>query len=535
MRYLFENFSLDTDRRELRAEGMLRTMEPQAFDLLEFLIRNREHVVTREDILIHVWSGRSVSDAALNTRMNAVRAALDDSGGSQRLIKTLRRKGVRFIGTVRECAGNGFVDGPAPVSCAPRDRPEVAAAHPKRLTAPLDLPSIAVVPFRTLGTDRVSTYFGDGIVEDIVMSLANLRELFVISRGSTLALRERSADPKAAGEALGVRYVVTGSVLRLGKRLRVWVELNDAGSGETLWSERRDVAIGDLFDVQDQIVEDTVARIAPNIRRAELARAMRKQPENLSAYDCTLQALDLFYRLEREGFDRAGALLERAQDIDPMFSPAYSWAAWIHMYRLGLSWSSDPARDASEATRLASHASYLDGQNARALATLGHLKSFVHHDFEDGLRCLEAAMHACPNDPLCFGFMSASLSYVGRGAESIARAERALRLSPLDKYRFYYLTTLGLAHYVAGQQEDAIKWCRVAVSENPAFTPGLRYLTAALAAAERVTEAREVAQTLLRRQPNFSLGQYEAAYLPFASGEQRGMHMAHLRAAMLPE
>ena len=193
------------------------------------------------------------------------------------------------------------------------------------------------------------------------------------------------------------------------------------------------------------------------------------------------------------------------------------------------------ARDASEATRLATQASYLDGQDARALAILGHLKSFVHHDFEGGLRYLESAVMACPNDPLCFGLLSASLSYVGRGAESIKRAERALRLSPLDKYRFYYLTTLGLAHYVVGQHDDAIKWCRVAASENPAFTPSLRYLTAALAAAGRVTEAREAAQAFLRRQPNFSLRQYEAVYLPFASGEQRGMHMAHLRAAALPE
>src|SRR5712671_2199431 len=286
--YLFENFSLDTDRRELRSGGKLRPMEPQAFDLLEFLVRNRDRVVTRDDILANVWSRRIVSDAALNTRMNAVRAALDDSGGSQRLVKTLRRKGVRFIGAVQECPGNGFVDRPAP-SCALRNGSAVATAQPKPLAAPLDLPSIAVVPFRTLGTDRMSAYFGDGIVEDIVMSLANLRELFVISRGSTLAFRDRAADPKAVGEALGVRYVVTGSVLRLGKRLRVWVELNEAGSGETLWSERRDVAIGDLFDVQDQIVEDTVARIAPNIRLAELVRAMRKQPENLSAYDCTLR------------------------------------------------------------------------------------------------------------------------------------------------------------------------------------------------------------------------------------------------------
>lgn len=532
MRYLFEDYALDTDRRELWRGGNLRPMEPQAFDLLEFLVRNRERVVTRDDLLSSIWSGRIVSDSALNTRINAVRAAVGDDGESQRLIKTLRRKGLRFIGQVRVSADPAAAPVRTGRSGAP-SRPSAGEGGPA-LSLP-DLPSIAVMPFRTLGTDRMSSYFGDGIVEDIVTSLANLRELFVISRGSTLAVRNQATDPKAAGEALGVRYVVTGSVLRLGKRLRVWVALDDAGTGETLTSERHEVAIGDLFDMQDRIVEETVARIAPNIRRAELMRAMRKQPESLTAYDCTLRALDLIYRLQRADFDRAGALLERAREIDPVFSLPYAWGAWIHMYRPSLGWSSDKDGDTAQASRLAAQASQLDGQNGRALATLGHLKSFFHHRYDDALRDLDAALVASPNDPFCYALSSASLSYVGRCTESAAHAARALRLSPLDRYRFYYLATLGLAHYTAGEHDEAVKWCRISVNENGAFTPSLRYLAASLAAAGRLEEAREAGQALMLQQPGFRLRDYEYANMPFAVGEQRERHMAHLRGAALPE
>lgn len=408
------------------------------------------------------------------------------------------------------------------------------ADRPNTLVPPAGLPSIAVLPFRSVGAERVGRYFGDGIVEDIIVSLANLRDLFVISRGSTLSLRNRQADLQKVGGLLGVRYVVTGTVSRQGQRLRLWMTLNDASSGEVIHGDRWEIPLGDLFDAQDRIVEETVLRIAPKIQRAELVRALRKRPEDMNAYDCVLQAIDLFYQLKRKGFERAEELLQRAREIDPAFSSAYTWAAWIHMYRLGLGWSSDRARDIGEATRLSTRAWSLDEHNARALATRGHLKSFVHHDFENGLRDLESALQACPNDPLCFALMSASLSYVGRGTESIMHAERALRLSPIDRYRFYYLATLGLAHYVVGQCDDAIKWLRISVSENAAFTPSLRYLAAALAAAGRVDEAQETGRALLRLQPDFTLRQYQSGDLPFSSEEQGRAHIAHLRAASLP-
>ena len=325
-------------------------------------------------------------------------------------------------------------------------------------------------------------YFADGIVEDIVLSLASLHELTVISRGSTLGLRAEGSRIDDVGRALGVRYLVTGSIRRAGGQLRVWVELSDTGSGETVWTDRMDVATGEVFAVQDQIVADTVARIAPSVRNAELKRALRKPPETLSAYDAMLRALDLIAQLDREAFQGAASFLHQAREIEPAFALPHAWAAWIHMYRTALGWSRDPHADIDQAEAFAQAAVRLDGRNARALATLGHLRSFFHHDHDVGRQYVADALMACPNDPFCWAMSSAGASYLGRHAEAVLHAQKALRLSPFDKYRFYYRAALGLAHYVAGGYAEAIRCGRIAVDENPAFTSNLRYLAASLAA-----------------------------------------------------
>ena len=387
-----------------------------------------------------------------------------------------------------------------------KEAPPAPAPPPER-------PSIAVLPFAD-NSETDQRYFADGIVEDIVLSLASLHELTVISRGSTLGLRAEGSRIDDVGRALGVRYLVTGSIRRAGGQLRVWVELSDTGSGETVWTDRMDVATGEVFAVQDQIVADTVARIAPSVRNAELKRALRKPPETLSAYDAMLRALDLIAKLDREAFERAASFLYQAREIEPAFALPHAWAAWIHMYRTALGWSRDPRADIDQAEAFAQAAVRLDGRNARALATLGHLRAFFHHDHDVGRQYVADALMACPNDPFCWAMSSAGASYLGRHAEAVLHAQKALRLSPFDKYRFYYRAALGLAHYVAGGYAEAIRCGRIAVDENPAFTSNLRYLAASLAASGELLEARAVGRALLAQQPGFNLQAYRAR-IPF--------------------
>ena len=210
------------------------------------------------------------------------------------------------------------------------------------------LPSIAVLPLQNLGGDPADDYFSDGIVEDITLSLVGLRELMVISRGSTLAYRGRQPDPREVGRALGVNYVMSGMVRRSAALVRVSVELCDAVTGANLWGEQAEVPLGELFDVQDRIVRRVVAGIAPNVRAAEMRGAMRKRPESFTAYDYTLRGLHIIKSLDVPNFPRARDFLNKAMEEDPNFAMPVAWAARWHSWNVGQGWSADPTEDSKK-------------------------------------------------------------------------------------------------------------------------------------------------------------------------------------------
>ena len=277
MRYLFENYTLDTEKRELHRGADAVSITPQAFDLLDYLIRNRERVVSKDDLIIAVWNGRIVSDAALTTRLNAARNAIGDSGEEQRLLKTMARKGFRFVGQVQEARG-----GAAPDNWA--EPPKDPLTLPTR-------PSVAVLPFVNLSLDPEQEYFADGVVEDITMALSRFHWLFVIARNSSFTYKGRSVDVRQVGRELGVRYILEGSVRKAGNRLRIAGQLIDAETGAHLWADHFDGAIEDMFDLQDNVTSSVVGAIAPKLQREEIKRARRKPTESLDAYDYYLRGL----------------------------------------------------------------------------------------------------------------------------------------------------------------------------------------------------------------------------------------------------
>jgi adenylate cyclase len=254
------------------------------------------------------------------------------------------------------------------------------------------LPSIAVLPLQNLGGDSSDDYFSDGCVEDITLSLASLHELTVISRGSTLAYRGRQPDPREVGRVLGVRYVLMGTVRTSERLVRVSVELCDAENGVRLWGEKAEVAPGDLFDLQDHIVQRIVSGIAPNVRAAELRAAMRRKPESFTAYDCTLRGLHVINALDANTFAKALQYFERAMAEDANFAMPVAWAARWHSLYVGQGWSPEPEQDRARAVELAAKAIELDAQNALALATYGHLRSFLFHDYDSALAYFDRAL-----------------------------------------------------------------------------------------------------------------------------------------------
>jgi TolB-like protein/DNA-binding SARP family transcriptional activator len=399
------------------------------------------------------------------------------------------------------------------------------------LQQPLGRPSIAVLPFRNLGPNAIDDYFAQGLAEDIVISLAGLRDLFVISRNSTIALSGTSEDVQNIGRTLGVRYVLTGTVRRHGERSRVSALLRDTDSGTALWAETVDVSPTELFDFQDQIVEKVVAGIAPNVARVELERSLRKRPENFSAYDYTLQALHLIFRLDKEEFYKARELLDKAIAEDPHYAMPFAWAARWHNLRFGQGWSTDIEGDNSAALRLAATAVQLEPNNALGLATYGHLQAFLRRDHDFARLYIDKAIAASPSSPIVWALGSITSSYVGEPAEAVQRALNAIRLSPLDRSSFYFHGVLGLAHYVGADYDNAVKWTRISASENPQFTANLRFLAAALAASGRKSDAREVVAKLLSMEPTFTLTNYRAGRLAFKEAELRQRYLRHLQLA----
>ncbi|MEO3475626.1 adenylate/guanylate cyclase domain-containing protein [Roseomonas sp. CAU 1739] len=407
------------------------------------------------------------------------------------------------------------------------------------VTAPLHpaggLPSIAVLPLLEQGGNPEDAYFGEGIAEDIAMSLAGLHELFVVSTASSAMFRGRLPDPREAGRALGVSYVLLGRVHRRPGGIGVSMQLCDGRDGATLWGERMQVPISGIFEVQDEIVRKVVTGLAPHVRAAELQRAIRKRPESQTAYDRMLRALSVISSADRDTFDRARGFLDEAMLEEPGFALPIAWAARWHSVRIGRGWSPDEDKDAACALDLASRAAALDRSNALALATLGHLNAILLHDCDAAMECFTEALAACPNHALAWTLSSGTLSYIGRGLDAVRHAEQGLRLSPRDPMRYSQLMFLAIAHYASGDYSEAVRWIRRSAAENPLHGATLQVLAAGLAAGGRPAEAREVASRFLALRPGFSLELYARKRMPFRDPALREGFLAHLREAGLPD
>ncbi|MGH7155275.1 MAG: adenylate/guanylate cyclase domain-containing protein [Acetobacteraceae bacterium] len=511
-------------REVQRAAQQLARAEPNASQaiLLRIALHRGNVIVTDDDIY-----GSSVNMAARLQEhaepsgivlTQAVHEQLDDAIGTQ----------ARDLGLVHL---KGFEQPVRVHALAPEIRITPTPARPRSG----HLPSIAVMPLENLGGDPADDYLASGIVEDIVVSLAGLHELTVISRSSTMAFRQQATDVREIGRALGVRYVMTGSLRRSPRTLRVSAQLCDPSSGASLWGDTTEVPVDDLFQVQDQIVRRIASGIAPNIQAEELRRAMRKRPESFTAYDYTLRALDVMANLRTTGFGQAREYLEKAIAEDPNFAMPVAWLARWHSLRIGQGWSPEPQHDAARAIELAGRAIELDRNNAQALATYGHLRSYLFHDYDAALIYFDRALGHSPNNAMAHVLCALTLSYVGRGAEAILHAEYARKLSPMDQLLFFHYTVMACAHLAQEQYAEAVKWARMSASENPKFTANLRILMFALGGAGRIDEARNVAKCLMLQEPDFRLGRWVRTLQPFRDDAIRDRYLNFLREAGLPE
>ena len=525
MKILFEDYILDPERRELTRGVDAVAMGPQVFDLLLYLVENRERVVTKDDLLNAVWGGRIVSESTLTSHINAVRKAIGDSGEQQRLIRTVPRKGFRFVGDVSEAQ-------------QPTGALQAESARPNEPLAPVlalpDSPSIAALPFLNLSGDPEQEYFADGVVEDIITELSRIRWLFVIARNSSFTYKGRAVDVKQVGRELGVRYVLEGSMRKAANRVRITGQLIDTSTGAHLWAERFEGTLDDIFDLQDQITTNVVGAIAPQLERAEIERAKRKPTESLDAYDYYLRGMANLHRGTKEAVNESLTLFYKAIELDPDFASAHGMAAWCYFWRKLNGWMTNREKEIAEGARLARRAVELGKDDAVALARSGHVLGHLVGDLDGGIALIDRALVLNPN--LAAAWFLGGFLRIWRGEpdDAIERFARAMRLSPLDSEMYRMQAGTAMAHLLAGRFDIASSWAEKALRELPSFLIVAGIIAASHALTGRMDDARRAMQHMRQLDPALRISNLKD-WLPLQRPEHLATFADGLRKAGLPE
>ncbi|MEH2537953.1 MULTISPECIES: winged helix-turn-helix domain-containing tetratricopeptide repeat protein [unclassified Bradyrhizobium] len=494
MRYLFEECAFDTDRRELHRGTDAVSITPQVFDLLAYLIRNREQVVSKDDLIKAIWNGRSVSDAALTTRLNAARGAIGDSGEEQRFIKTLPRKGFRFVGQVREARE---VAGPNP-----GDAPESALVP--------DRPSIAVLPFANMSGDPEQEYFADGMVEEITTALSRFKWLFVIARNSSFTFKGKAVDIKEVGRRLGVRYVLQGAVRKASGKVRITGQLIEAATGAHIWADKFERDMTEIFALQDDITVAVVSAIQPKLFQTEIAMATRRRPEDLTAYDLLLRAIQQAVPLTREGLAEALRLVQRALELDPGLAGAAALAGACHAENVVRNYAIDLQFERKEAVRLMRLALSLDDGDPDTLASAALISALLVGDCETEIEMSDRAVKLNPNSYRAWHCRGWVYKIAGQPEEAIRSFERAMRMSPVDPQLYTAFTGMGFAFIELRRFDEAIVAGKKALRQNPGYPGPYRCLASAFAHLGRDAEAREAAARAVEIDPAFTISAWIA-------------------------
>lgn len=395
-------------------------------------------------------------------------------------------------------------------------------------------PTLAVLPFRTIGGVEGDSYYGEGITDAIITDLSKNRSLYIIARNSTLRYRNSDKSLRQIAGELDVRYLIDGSVQRQGTRLRITAELTDISGNVSIWAKRYEGSTDDLFEFQDRIAESVLASIEPRVRAAETARVHGGSAEFLDAYHCVLRAISRLYSFTTESYREAGELLERAVELDPTYAQAHAYLAWWLNFRIGEGVSENPEADMARAIAISQRAVELDRDDPFALAVAGHILSFVGKNPEDALELFDQALALNQNSAFGWGLSALTLAYLGRADEALERLKNVWRLNPFDPLNFYFWIVAGIAEFVAGRYSESIVWLHKSKRANPRFVACLRTLAASLALSGDEAGAQSVARELLLIEPSFRISNFVSWY-PLRREDDLTRLAKGLRAAGLPD
>ncbi len=534
--FLFGNHVLDVDRRELRRGPETVAVAPQVFDVLVYLLENRDRVVSKDDLIDSVWSGRIISESTLFSRINAARKAVGDSGEQQRLIKTLARKGFRFIGTVRVDRFSTVTEPEPATRTAERPRAEdpsgapsaaaTVASAPPRSSDISDLPSIVVLPFTNLSGDPEQEYFADGMVEEIITALSRIRWLFVIARNSSFTYKGQAIDVKQVGRELGVRYVLVGSVRKGGGRIRITAQLIEAETGAHLWADRFDGLLEDVFDLQDKVALKVAGVIEPTLEAAEIRWSGRSRTSDPTTYDLYLRALADHLSFDKDRVLRAIDLLAQVIEREPRFGPALAVAAWCHVQADSFNWATDREKNRREGLAFAHRALQVSNDDPSVIGRAAFAIGRFGEDIDGAIALIDRSLQLNPGYAGGWHVSGWLRLFAGYPDLAIEHFLASSRLAPRGQ-RMETLTGIGVGHLLSRRFDEAVAVFRVSLEQFPHFVQTYRYLAAAYAHLGRIDEARDIVKRIKAITPVVI-----PPVLPFRNPEHRELCFSGLRLAV---
>ena len=500
MNFRFSDFEIDVARYELRRADKIVPIEPQVFDLLAYLVRNGNRIVSKDELIDAVWLGRIVSEAAFSSRLSAARRAIGDDGARQVFIRTHYKRGFSFIGKLenRPTPADLLAAKPAPQASAPG----ADATAPAIVRS--DRPYVAVLPFRNISDDPAQERFASGLTEDVVTGLTRQPWFSVVTLNSQSVTRDGTVDLRKVAGDLGVRYAFEGSVRTAADRVRVSGRLIDAGSNVHVWADRYDCGAISTFGRQDQISNQIVDAVTSQIIVAEAAQLRRKPLENSHARDLVIQALPHMWRTSMDEHLLAQELLRQAIRLDPKCAHAHALLGWTYASMFNLN-SRVPIGELTDgAIDAGAKAVTFDEQ-----AHWGHLVLGIGYARrrrpEEAVAHISKSIALNPNFALGhagLGYAFACAGQPERGLESLREAQR---LSPLDPFLAMYAPVVRyMASFAMHDYEETVAVCRSMTTRHPNHVGARRLMTVSLGLLDREDEARESLTRTLALQPNLS-------------------------------
>ncbi len=511
----FRDFELDMAHFELREKGERVPVEPQVFDLLVLLARNANRTITKEEIFAQIWGDRIVSESALSSQIKAARRAVGDDGAAQHTITTVHGRGFRFIAPVQDVAAvEQTVVAPPP------------AAEGK--------PTAAVLPFTNLNADASEDYLADGLTEDITTLLAKNRWLSVVARNPAFAFRKSHESLRVIGQKLVADYLVTGSMRRAGQRFRVTVQVVNAATEQSVWSERFDRDSSDIFELQDDISRTVASRIEAELGLAEQKKAESRPRKNLGAWDLYQLGLAEFYKFTPEANARSQGVLRQAIELDPTLASAHSRLAYAVI--LSMVYFDAPAdgKRLDEALLAANLAIELDDQDANSFFTLGRVL-LARREYDKAIGALQHAIELNPSLAVSYCGLGDSLAYEGRLDEAVSQFETAIQLSPHDPFRWAFYSYRSLAHLFRGEFADAATWARRSIQVPKALYWAYAHLVSAVGHIGEDGQVASAMADLMRIKPEFTIQFARQRLFYLKRAEQLDLYLDGLRKAGVPE